>query len=174
MNQIFVSDLAHICKRNIKKTQWPGMRIFSFLTEFSFFSCPKFTQSYLFSARFFVFLSNFTHFFSFSDKFHFFSGKFIPMPVWPLLLKRLNIYFLFIEYKYCTLVLINDNYSSQNNHFKLIIFNRKHRIIIQEISSQKFRNVPWSICCYAPRNMRTHKAHPRFEWYIPINPSILR
>ena len=57
-----------------------GMRIFSF------FSCPKFTQFYLFSARFWVFLPNFTHFFSFSDNVQFFSGKFIPMPAGSLYL----------------------------------------------------------------------------------------
>ena len=31
-----------------------------------------------------------------------------------------------------------------------------------------------SICCYAPRRMYTHNAHPCFEWYIPSKLLILR
>ena len=31
-----------------------------------------------------------------------------------------------------------------------------------------------NICCYAPRHMYTHNAHPCFEWYIPSKSPILR
>ena len=31
-----------------------------------------------------------------------------------------------------------------------------------------------NICCYAPRLMYTHNAHPCFEWYIPSKSPILR
>ena len=31
-----------------------------------------------------------------------------------------------------------------------------------------------NICCYAPRRMYTHQAHPCFEWYIPSKSPILR
>ena len=31
-----------------------------------------------------------------------------------------------------------------------------------------------NICCYAPRRMYTHNAHPCFEWYIPSKTPILR
>ena len=31
-----------------------------------------------------------------------------------------------------------------------------------------------NICCYAPRRMYTHNAHPCFEWYIPGKSPILR
>ena len=31
-----------------------------------------------------------------------------------------------------------------------------------------------NICCYAPRRMYTHNAHPCFEWYIPSKLPILR
>ena len=31
-----------------------------------------------------------------------------------------------------------------------------------------------NICCYAPRRMYTHNAHPCFEWYIPSKSPILQ
>ena len=31
-----------------------------------------------------------------------------------------------------------------------------------------------NICCYTPRRMYTHNAHPCFEWYIPSKSWILR
>ena len=31
-----------------------------------------------------------------------------------------------------------------------------------------------NICCYAPRHMYTHNAHPCFEWYIPSKSPFLR
>ena len=54
---------------------------------------------------------------------------------------------------------------------KLIILNRfilleKYDNISENVTLKNSKYVI-NICCYAPRHMYTHNAHPCFEWYIP-------
>ena len=61
---------------------------------------------------------------------------------------------------------------------KLIILSRfilleKYDNISENVMMKNSKCVITS-CCYAPRRMYTHNAHPCFEWYIPSKLPILR
>ena len=45
---------------------------------------------------------------------------------------------------------------------------------ISENGMLKIFKCVMNICCYAPRRMYTHNAHPCFEWCIPSKSPILR
>ena len=72
------------------------------------------------------------------------------------------------------IVLINVN----PTFLKLIILSRlilleKYDNISENVMLKNSKCVI-NICCYAPRRMYTHNAHPCFEWYIPSKSPILR